>query len=172
MESAWTLSQGTITCNGVIIDPSEHVIGELPELTAMVIAKVTSNLTNDLKPLFENIPALIEYWKNEYSDLFGPIPLVLPPFWEVNHHIPLIEPDKKIQYHMPRCPDALKGLLTEKIEHYVKVVWWEPTVAWQAIPTLCLHKQVFMGLRTVFDLRLQNDNTKKDMTPFLDQETI
>jgi Reverse transcriptase (RNA-dependent DNA polymerase) len=41
----------------------------------------------------------------------------------------------------------------------------------QAVPMLCIPKKNSM-LRTVFDLREQNANTVKDITPFLDQDII
>ena len=41
----------------------------------------------------------------------------------------------------------------------------------QAIPMLCVLKKNGK-LRTVFDLRMQNENTEKDLSPFPDQDTI
>ena len=35
--------------------------------------------------------------------------------WEVNHRIPLINEGKQYLYHLPRCPDALKQQLLDKI---------------------------------------------------------
>ncbi|OBZ76509.1 Transposon Ty3-G Gag-Pol polyprotein [Grifola frondosa] len=46
----------------------------------------------------------------------------LPPFREINHQIPLIDPDKQYRYHLPRCPDAKKPELLEKIARYTKLV--------------------------------------------------
>ena len=45
------------------------------------------------KPTYTDadIPQLREQWFKEYSDLLGPIPLVLPPWREINHHIPLMD---------------------------------------------------------------------------------
>jgi hypothetical protein len=37
---------------------------------------------------------------------------------------------------------------------------------------LCMSKKTPGILQTVFDLRQQNENTVKDVTPFLDQDTI
>jgi hypothetical protein len=42
----------------------------------------------------------------------------------------------------------------------------------QAVPMLCVSKKTPSILCTVFDLRQQNDNTIKDVTPFPDQDTI
>ncbi|KIJ24643.1 hypothetical protein M422DRAFT_194446, partial [Sphaerobolus stellatus SS14] len=55
-----------------------------------------------------DIPALKKAWQNSYADIFGDIPLELPPFREVNHEIKLIDPSKVIHYRTPRCPEALK----------------------------------------------------------------
>ena len=46
-----------------------------------------------------------------------------------------------------------------------------PAAAKQATPMLCIPKRNGT-LRTVFDLRQQNENTWKDVTPFPDQDTI
>ena len=46
-----------------------------------------------------------------------------------------------------------------------------PAAAKQATPMLCIPKKN-RTLRTVFDLRQQNENTWKDVTPFPDQDTI
>ena len=44
-------------------------------------------------------------------------------------------------------------------------------MAHQAVPMLCMPKKSGK-LRTVFDLREQNNNTVKDVTPFPDQDII
>ena len=41
----------------------------------------------------------------------------------------------------------------------------------QAVPMLCVLKKNGK-LRMVFNLRMQNENTEKDVLPFLDQDTI
>jgi hypothetical protein len=51
------------------------------------------------------IPQLMDQWKEKYPDLFGSIPLELPPFREVNHEINLMDLDKCIHYHLPKCPE-------------------------------------------------------------------
>ncbi|KIJ33570.1 hypothetical protein M422DRAFT_135353, partial [Sphaerobolus stellatus SS14] len=74
-----------------------------------------------------DIPALREAWQNSYADIFGDIPLELPPFREVNHEIKLIDPSKVIRYRTPRCPEALKEQLIDKINQYVTAGWWRQT---------------------------------------------
>src|SRR5882757_8761251 len=59
-----------------------------------------SGLTKD------DIPRLRDRWLEEIRDITGPIPLTLPPFREVNHCIPLIDPMKPIKHKlMTRTPD-------------------------------------------------------------------
>ncbi|KIJ54616.1 hypothetical protein M422DRAFT_140122, partial [Sphaerobolus stellatus SS14] len=81
---------------------------------------------------------LCSQWKEKYADLFGDIPLELPPMCEVNHRIKLIDPDKRFNYLLPKCPEALRPQLHTKIDRYLKAGWWEPTTALQAVPMLCI----------------------------------
>jgi hypothetical protein len=69
---------------------------------------VSSGIEPDRRYSPADIPRLREHWFKEYSDLLGPIPLELPPFREVNHHIPLIDENLRYNYHLPRCPEALE----------------------------------------------------------------
>ncbi|KIJ42819.1 hypothetical protein M422DRAFT_123566, partial [Sphaerobolus stellatus SS14] len=87
-----------------------------------------------------DIPALREAWQNRHVDIFGDIPLELPPFREVNHEIKLIDPSKVIRYRTPQCPESLKEQLIDKINHYVTARWWRQTSTQQAVPMLCLPK--------------------------------
>ena len=64
-----------------------------------------------------------------------------------------------------------KEELAEKISQYTSAGWWVPAMVCQAVPMLCVLKKN-SKLQTVFDLRQQNDNTEKDVSPFLDQDTI
>ena len=64
-----------------------------------------------------------------------------------------------------------KEELAEKISRYTSTGWWVPTTVCQAVPMLCVLKKNGK-LRMVFDLCQQNDNTEKDVSPFLDQDTI
>ena len=95
----------------------------------------------------------------------------MPPFHKVNHEINLIDPDKRIHYQLPKCPDTLKEELAENISQYTSAGWWVPATVRQAILMLCVLKKN-SKLRTVFNLRQQNNNTEKDISPFPDQDTI
>ena len=117
------------------------------------------------------IPELRERWIDKISDLVGGVPPKLPPWQSINHQIKLIAPDKRINYRLPKCPDALKEELAEKISQYTSAGWWVPVTTKQAVPMLCILKKNGK-LCTVFDLCMQNENMEKDVSPFLDQDTI
>ena len=72
---------------------------------------------------------------------------------------------------MPKFLDALKEELAEKISWYTSASWWVPATVRQAVLMLCVLKKNGK-LHTVFDLHMQNKNTEKDVSPFLDQDTI
>ena len=61
--------------------------------------------------------------------------------------------------------------MAEKISRYTSAGWWVPAMVCQAIPMLCVLKKNGR-LQMVFDLRQQNHNTEKDVSPFPDQDTI
>jgi hypothetical protein len=100
------------------------------------------------------------------------VPEELPPVHDVNHHITLIDENRQYDYHLPRCPDALKTQLMEKIAQYTQAGWWEPVQTSQAAPMLCIPKPKTGKLRTAIDRGKRNDNLVKDMTPFPNQDQI
>jgi hypothetical protein len=118
-----------------------------------------------------DISRLRARWLEEIRDITGPIPLNLPPFREVNHCIPLIDPSKPIKHRYSKCPDSLRPQLMEKIDRYIAAGWWEEKNVPQASPLLCIPKKDGR-LRTVVDCRERNLNTIKDLTPFPDQDMI
>ncbi|KAF8325610.1 uncharacterized protein EI90DRAFT_2860609, partial [Cantharellus anzutake] len=58
----------------------------------------------------------------------------------MNHRIPLKDPNKKFRENTPRCPAALQKALATKIDRYVKAGWWYPMSSEQACPLLCICK--------------------------------
>jgi hypothetical protein len=126
---------------------------------------------NEDEPSAEYLQSLRDAWDLKIADITGGTPPVLPPFREVNHHITLVDPDKKLRTHPPRCPDAFQSVLMDKINRYTDAGWWAPITTQQAPPMLCIPKKTGK-LRTVIDLRGRNDNTVHDMTPLPDQERI
>jgi len=47
----------------------------------------------------------------------------LPPFQDVNHKIPIVNENKQYNYHLPRCPEALKAQLIDMIQTYKNAGW-------------------------------------------------
>ena len=135
--------------------------------------KVSDNQTACPGKLTEaDIPRLRQQWMESCQELLNGVPEELPPMQGVNHHIPLIDDNKRYNYHLPRCPDAFKPQLLEKIGLYTRAGWWESVQTDQAAPMLCIPKKDGKQLRTTIDCRKQNDNTRKDVTPFPDQDQI
>ena len=74
---------------------------------------------------------------------------------------------------MPKCPDALKEELAEKISQYTSAGWWVPVTLRKAMPMLCiLKKNRKLCTVLIFALHMQNENMEKDVSPFPDQDTI
>ena len=121
-----------------------------------------------------DIPRLRNEWTQACEGLFINQPDELPPLREINHKIPLIDESKAYHHRQPKCPDAFKPALMAKIERYTRAGWWIPITATRATPMLCIPKSAKNQneLRTVFDLREQNLNTHKDLTPMPDQDAI
>ena len=133
--------------------------------------RLRAALSHDIVLRDDNIPQLHRSWDDNITDLVSGIPLKLLPIREVNHKINLIDPKKHIHYRLPKCPEHFRKELSQKNERYTTAQWWIPAVAHQAVPMLCIPKKNGK-LHTVFDLREQNNNTVKDMTPFPDQDII
>ena len=86
-------------------------------------------------------PSLQAQWMDRITDLISRVPPKVPPFRQINHEINLIDPNKWINYWLPKGPDALKEELTEKISRYTSAGWWVPAMVHQAIPMLCVLKK-------------------------------
>lgn len=121
--------------------------------------------------IVQKIQELCEWIAQEFTDIMNGVPPELPPFREVNHRIPLIDPDKRYHYHLPHCSDAMKPQLLEKMWQYIDMGWWIPKVVPQVAPLLCIPKKSGK-IRTVVDCQQRNDNTVKDVTSFPDQDQI
>ncbi|KAJ7632008.1 hypothetical protein B0H17DRAFT_890247, partial [Mycena rosella] len=87
-----------------------------------------------------DIPRLREQWMEISKDIMSGVPETMPPLREVNHRIPLIDEVKVYNYHLPKCPDAMKEQLIEKINRYVRAGWWKAVQTNQAAPMLCIPK--------------------------------
>ena len=100
----------------------------------------------------------------------------LLPLRAINHSIPLIDEGKVYLWRPSRCPEALLSQWIEKWDVYLRTGHWEITKASNMIPMLLIVKPQKPGepalLRTVFDLRAQNENTYKMTLPLPDPEGI
>ncbi|KAF8235350.1 hypothetical protein L208DRAFT_1257592, partial [Tricholoma matsutake] len=88
----------------------------------------------------KDIPCLREEWKTSCQDILSGVPDTLPPLREINHHILLVDKQKRYNYHLPKCPDSMRKPLTEKISKYCKAGWWRPAQAEQAALMLIVPK--------------------------------
>ncbi|KAJ7125366.1 hypothetical protein C8R44DRAFT_618762, partial [Mycena epipterygia] len=79
-------------------------------------------------------------WMELSIDIMSGVPEKMPPLRAVNHRIPLIDENLVYNYHLPRCPDAMKSQLLEKISRYTRAGWWEAVQTNQAAPMLCIPK--------------------------------
>lgn len=100
----------------------------------------------------------------------------LLPLWDINHEIPLIDPEKQYSWRTSRCPDKLHKLWNIKKEAYMKTGRWELRPVRNTVPMLLIPKPSKPGeppkLRTVVDLRERNLNMRKLSSPLPDMETI
>ncbi|KAF8226260.1 hypothetical protein L208DRAFT_1226040, partial [Tricholoma matsutake] len=89
----------------------------------------------------KDLPCLREEWKQSCQDILNGVPDKLPPLRDINHHIPLVDEEKKYNYYLPKCPDSMRKPLTEKIAKYCKAGWWHPARMEQAAPMLVVPKK-------------------------------
>ena len=102
----------------------------------VLLAAMYANI-NELKKGDEDLPELCKKWVEAAADILTGAPSHLPPLWEVNHKIPIIDENKWYNYHLPQCPESLKTQLIDKIQTYKNAGWWEETNVSQAAPMLC-----------------------------------
>ncbi|KAG6855298.1 hypothetical protein C0995_006449, partial [Termitomyces sp. Mi166 len=93
------------------------------------------------KLLEDDFPQLCQAWQQEFADIVNGMKEELLPWREVNHEINLIDESRQYKYHLPHCPRALQEQLHEKTNRYINAKWWEPRVATQAAPLLCIPKK-------------------------------
>ena len=105
------------------------------------LERLRAALSHEITLRDDDIPQLLWSWDNNITDLVSGIPLKLPPIQEVNHKINLIDPEKRIHYRLPKCPEHFREELSQKIERYTTAQWWIPAVAHQAVPMLCIDRK-------------------------------
>ena len=129
----------------------------------VLLATMDANI-NELKKGDKDLPELHKKWVEAAADIPTGAPSHLPPLQEVNHKIPIIDENKRYNYHLSWCPESLKTQLINKIQTHKNAGWWEETNFSQAAPTLCIFKKDGVKFRTVIDGCKHNDNTMKDVT--------
>jgi len=144
---------------------------DINEALCVVMEAYAQDMKNMGTLTEDDIPELQAKWLRSCQDIMNGAPEELPLMCGVNHHIPLIDKNKWYHYHLPWCPDSMKVQLMEKITWYMQAGWWESVQTDQAAPMLCILKKSRL-LCTAIDACKQNDNTVKDVTPFLDQDQI
>ncbi|KAJ7113960.1 hypothetical protein C8R44DRAFT_530178, partial [Mycena epipterygia] len=113
----------------------------LAEIFMTAAEQHADELKDGDKPLFEeDIPRLRKHWMEISKDIMSGVPEKMPSLREINHRIPLVDEKKMYNYHLPRCPDAMKDQLIEKINKYVRAGWWKAVQTDQAAPMLCIPK--------------------------------
>ncbi|KAI0742174.1 hypothetical protein BC629DRAFT_1299462, partial [Irpex lacteus] len=108
--------------------------------TARIEGSAIPVLASEEQKVGNTIPRLRARWLEKYREMLGGVPDRLPPMREINHSIPLIDESHRYRYHHPRCADALKPKLLEKINRYVDAGWWTFQNVPQAAPMMCLPK--------------------------------
>ena len=116
------------------------------------LEEIDARLKRDGPRDLSEIPLLRERWFRTNQDILSGTPEKLPPFQGINHRIILMDDNRTHNYYLPRCPDALKPQLMNKIEKYTRAGWWEAKTVPQAAPMLCIPKKNGK-LRTVIDCR-------------------
>jgi FtsZ-binding cell division protein ZapB len=119
----------------------------------------------------EELANLRQGWHDRYQEILQGVPEELPPLRAVNHEINLIDPNKKYNYHLPRCPASVQEEFQAKLNRYINTEWWVPATGLQAAPLMCVPKKDGQ-LRTIIGARQRNDNMVKNLTPLPDQDII
>jgi hypothetical protein len=93
--------------------------GDINETLEAVMKDHLARIGDVGKLMEADIPRLREQWVQLCQDIMNGVPEELPPVRGVNHHITLLDDNKRYNYHLPRCPDALKTQLLEKMVRYM-----------------------------------------------------
>ncbi|KAF8230751.1 hypothetical protein L208DRAFT_1280338 [Tricholoma matsutake] len=128
--------------HGIVLDfehDKVHVKGKILETIIEGKSMVKGPLTK------KDIPHLREEWKTSCQDILSGVPNTLPPLREINHHIPLVDKQKRYNYHLLKCPNSMRKPLTKKISKYCKAGWWHPARVEQAALMLVIPKKSHRG---------------------------
>jgi hypothetical protein len=91
--------------------PSEPITANKLDINE-VLRAVTEAHAKEVKQMGtlteDDIPELQAKWLRSCQDIMNGVLEELPPMCGVNHHIPLIDENKRYHYHLPRCPDSIR----------------------------------------------------------------
>ena len=141
------------------------------EDTAVVTSAAADLLDDELEKLREQLRA-------EAGDLCQDGTMAeLPPLWEINHLIPLIDESKIYSWRPSKCPEALKPVWAAKKRAYLASGRWQMASGVNTSPMLILKKPSKgeddpIRIRTVIDKCEQNANTQKLAAPLPDIDGI
>lgn len=100
----------------------------------------------------------------------------LPPLRRINHRIPIIDEERVYSFRPSRCPEAFRGLWSDKRDQYIKSGRWRFATGTNAAPLMFLKKHGAAGaplrMRNTIDLRERNANTRKLASPLPDQRAV
>ena len=100
----------------------------------------------------------------------------LPPFWAINHSIPLIDEKKVYMWRLSWCPEIFRSQWNQKRDAYLKSGRWKISTARNSLLILLIPKPYkpknALELRTIFDLRERNKNTIRMTSPLPDIEGV
>ncbi|KAF8219059.1 hypothetical protein L208DRAFT_1178417, partial [Tricholoma matsutake] len=125
-------------CDEVLLLPEQ--INDLNNVLFAICKDLAGNAKSKGPLTKKDIPHLCEEWKQSCQDILNRVPDELPPLWEINHQIPLVDEKKKYNYYLLKCPDSMRKPLAKKINKYCKAGWWHPAHVEQATPMLVVPK--------------------------------
>ena len=160
----------------ITFNPSRVVVGS-SEPMEMKGPEITTIPSAAAEVLNEGLDEIRRELRKEAEDLCpDTLKMDLPPMRAINHLIPLIDEHKKYHYRPSKCPEAFRKQWLEKRSAYLKTERWHTVTGHNPIPMLMIPKMLSSNglptLRTVFDKREQNTNTRKLASPLPDMDEI
>jgi Retroviral aspartyl protease len=156
------------------------IMVEIGSIVALLMKKSTSTkfLASAITPILSDLEAARDELHRASDHLCKDVNETdLPPFWAINHTIPLIDENKIYSWHPSHCPEVFRGQWAEKCDAYLRSGQWQITSAENTVPMLLIPKPKKKPgeppeLCTVIDLCERNFNTRKLTSPLPDMEGI
>lgn len=156
------------------LNPSRVMVGskEAQPLRGNAVTKIASRAMEAYDEKLGDVRnQLVKYAEGICVEALN-MDLPLPPLRAINHTIPLIDENKTYPWRPSRCPEPLREQWNVKRDAYIRTGRWKPTTAASTAPMLLLTKPGTTLLRSVNDLRLRNQNTRKMASPMPDMSAI